>query len=331
MVVIKGHRNCETAAKVVLQKFLPLCGLTHNKCSHGTGQRPRIVDGSQLNFFLDYVRIRCNCTRDIPRFDDEQSFRICKRMYDLMKKQMKNRDKELAFSKAAASVATITTTRHVSIISKSKKVSHKITSNLGSCWHEKNEHSLRKRKSRANEAQEGQHQFIYQQQPSPPQAIQEIEISSENANYLEYKPTNKKKNNPSNNSVLKINNVNVKEPPIHPVTDTSSDQSRPRHFTTPEMIKRLDPICLDRTIGPHEYPVNDRKTLKSSADVVKVTFKDSGRANYVLYASDRSDNNLLEKSCQLWNTYKEKIWCLLNTMPLEALIKDDLAGGCYGK
>ena len=245
---------------------------------------------------------------------------------------MKNRDKELAFSKAAASVATITTTRHVSIISKSKKVSHKITSNLGSCWHEKNEHSLRKRKSRANEAQEGQHQFIYQQQPSPPQAIQEIEISSENANYLEYKPTNKKKNNPSNNSVLKINNVNVKEPPIHPVTDTSSDQSRPRHFTTPEMIKRLDPICLDRTIGPHEYPVNDRKTLKSSADVVKVTFnKDSGRTNYVLYASDRSVNNLLKKAYQLWNRYEGKIRRLLNTMPPEALIKDDLAGGCYGE
>ena len=92
-------------------------------------------------------------------------------------------------------------------------------------------------------------------------SIQEIDISSENANYLEYMPTNRKKNNPSNNSVLKINNVNEKEPPIHPVTDTNSDQSRPRHFTTPEMIKRLDPICLDRTVGPHEYPVNDRKIL----------------------------------------------------------------------
>ena len=144
-------------------------------------------------------------------------------------------------------------------------------------------------------------------------------------------PTNRKKNNPSNNSVLKINNVNEKEPPIHPVTDTNSDQSRPRHFTTPEMIKRLDPICLDRTIGPHEYHVNDRKTLKSSADVVKVTFEGSGRTNYVLYASDRSDNNLLKKAYHLWNRYEGKIRHLLNTMPPEALIKDDLAGGCYGE
>ena len=88
----------------------------------------------------------------------------------------------------------------------------------------------------------------------------------------------------------------MKEPPIHPVTDTNGNQSRPRHFTTPEMIKRLDPICLDRTVGPHEYPVNDRKTLKSSADVVKVTFKDSGRTNHVLYASNSSSNNLLKKA-----------------------------------
>ena len=72
--------------------------------------------------------------------------------------------------------------------------------------------------------------------------------------------------------------------------------------------------------------------MKSSADVVKVTFnKDSGRTNYVLYASDRSVNNLLKKAYQLWNRYEGKIRRLLNTMPPEALIKDDLAGGCYGK
>ena len=115
------------------------------------------------------------------------------------------------------------------------------------------------------------------------------------------------------------------------MTDTNSDKSRPRHFTTPEMIKRLDPICLDRTIGLHEYPVNDRKTLKSSADVVKVTFKDSGRTNYVLYASDSSDNNHLKDAYQLWNKYEEELRRLLNTVPPEALIKDDLAGGCYGE
>tara|TARA_B110001450_G_C17221902_1_gene319774 strand:+ start:220 stop:423 length:204 start_codon:yes stop_codon:yes gene_type:complete len=50
----------------------------------------------------------------------------------------------------------------------------------------------------ANEAQERQHQFINQQQPPPPQAIQhrrrsieEININKD-ANFLEYKPTNKK-------------------------------------------------------------------------------------------------------------------------------------------
>ena len=95
------------------------------------------------------------------------------------------------------------------------------------------------------------------------------------------------------------------------------------------MIKRLDPISLDRTIGLHEY--NDGRIFKSSADVVKVTFEGSGRTNYVLYASDRSDNNLLKKAYQLWNMYEGKIRHLLNTMPPEALIKDDLAGGCYGE
>ena len=113
---------------------------------------------------------------------------------------------------------------------------------------------------------------------------------------------------------MKINNKKWTEPPIHPVTDTNSDQSRPRHLTTPEMIKRLNPICLDRTIGPHECSSNDGKTLKSSADVVKVTFKGSGRTNYVLYASDRSDNNLLKKAYWLWNRYEGKIRRLLNTI-----------------
>ena len=170
-----------------------------------------------------------------------------------------------------------------------------------------------------------------QQQQYRRRSIHEINISK-NANYLEYMPTNnRKKNNPSNNSVLKINNVNEKEPPIHPVTDTNSDQSRPRHFTTPEMIKRLDPICLDKTIGPHECYSNDRKTLKSSADVVKVTFKDSGRTNHVLYASNSSSNNHLKDAYQLWNEYEEELRRLLNTVPLEALIRDELAGGCYGE
>ena len=73
------------------------------------------------------------------------------------------------------------------------------------------------------------------------------------------------------------------------------------------MIKRLNPICLDRTIGPHECSSNDGKTLKSSADVVKVTFnKDSGRTNYVLYASDRSVNNLLKKRTSYGIGMKEK-------------------------
>ena len=80
------------------------------------------------------------------------------------------------------------------------------------------------------------------------------------------------------------------------------------------MIKRLNPICLDRTIGPHECSSNDGKTLKSSADVVKVTFKGSGRTNYVLYASDRSVNNLLKKAYWLWNRYEGKIRRLLNTI-----------------
>ena len=135
-----------------------------------------------------------------------------------------------------------------------------------------NTEKLRKRKSRANKAQERQHRR---------RSIHEINISKD-ANYLEYIPTNKKKISPSNNSVPKINNVNVKEPPIHPVTNTNRDQSRPRHLTTPGMIKRLDPISLDRTIGLHDY--NDGRIFKSSADVVKVTFEGSGRTNYVLYA-----------------------------------------------
>ena len=158
-------------------------------------------------------------------------------------------------------------------------------------------------------------QFIYQQQQYCRRSIHEININK-NANFLEYTPTNiKNKTSPSNN-IVKINNKKWTEPPIHPVTDTNSDQSRPRHLTTPEMIKRLDPISLDQTIGLHEY--NDGRIFESSADVVKVTFKSSRRTNYALYASDRSDNNLLKKLCQLWNTYKEKIWRLLNTMPLEA-------------
>ena len=182
-----------------------------------------------------------------------------------------------------------------------------------------NTEKLRKRKSRANKAQERQHRR---------RSIHEINISKD-ANYLEYIPTNKKKISPSNNSVPKINNVNVKEPPIHPVTNTNRDQSRPRHLTTPGMIKRLDPICLDRTIGLHKY--NDGRIFESFADVVRVTFDSNGCTNHVLYASNSSRNNHLKDAYQLWNEYEEELRRLLNTVPLEALIRDELAGGCYGE
>ena len=68
------------------------------------------------------------------------------------------------------------------------------------------------------------------------------------------------------------------------MTDSNSDQSRPRHLTTPEMIKHLDPICLDRTIGLNIY--NDGRIFESSADVVQITFDSNGRTNHVLYASN---------------------------------------------
>ena len=158
-------------------------------------------------------------------------------------------------------------------------------------------------------------------------SIQKIHISK-NAKFLEYKPTNGI-TNPSNNTILKINDKKWTELPIHPVTDSNSDQSRPRHLTTPEMIKHLDPICLDRTIGPNIY--NDGRIFESSADVVQITFDSNGRTNHVLYASDSSDNNHLKDAYQLWNKYEEEIRRLLHTVPLEALIRDELAGGCYGE
>ena len=157
-------------------------------------------------------------------------------------------------------------------------------------------------------------------------SIQEIYISK-NGNVLEYKPTNKK-TSPSNN-IVQINGKKWTDPPIHPVTDTNSNQSRPRHFTTPEMIKHLDPICLDRTIGLHKY--NDGRIFESFADVVRVTFDSNGCTNHVLYASNSSRNNHLKDAYQLWNEYEEELRRLLNTVPLEALIRDELAGGCYGE
>ena len=158
-------------------------------------------------------------------------------------------------------------------------------------------------------------------------SIQKIHISK-NAKFLEYKPTNGI-TNPSNNTILKINDKKWTELPIHPVTDSNSDQSRPRHLTTPEMIKHLDPICLDRTIGLNIY--NDGRIFESSADVVQITFDSNGRTNHVLYASDSSDSNHLKDAYQLWNKYEEEIRRLLHTVPLEALIRDELAGGCYGE
>ena len=135
-----------------------------------------------------------------------------------------------------------------SIISMTK-VSHKITSYLGSYWQEK---SVHKNATKSTTMTGSRIRRVASNHSIHNNSIQEIDISSKDANYLEYKPTNKKRKSP----ILKINNKNVKEPPIHPVTDTNnSDQSRPRHFTTPDMIKRLDPIYLDRTIGPCEYPV----------------------------------------------------------------------------
>ena len=181
------------------------------------------------------------------------------------------------------------------------------------------EERLRKNRENRNKAKERQQRR---------RSIHEINISKD-ANYLEYIPTNKKKISPSNNSVPKINNVNVKEPPIHPVTNTNRDRSRPRHLTTPEMIKRLNPICLDRTIGLHKY--NDGRIFESFADVVRVTFDSNGCTNHVLYASNSSRNNHLKDAYQLWNEYEEELRRLLNTVPLEALIRDELAGGCYGE
>lgn len=175
--------------------------------------------------------------------------------------------------------------------------------------------------------------------PSPnvghSKSIKEIHIS-EDANFLEYIPTNGI-TNPNKNIVLKINNVELTEPPIHPITNNKGDQSRPRHFTTPEMIKHLDPICLDRTIGSHhiddteddEY--NNDRILNSSADVLNVIFDKSGRTNHVLYASESSDNNHLKNAYRLFNKYHKYFEHLLNTVPKEALIIDELAGGCYGE
>ena len=36
-----------------------------------------------------------NCAHDIPSFDDEQPYRICKRMYDLIEQKLEKRDTEL--------------------------------------------------------------------------------------------------------------------------------------------------------------------------------------------------------------------------------------------
>ena len=194
---------------------------------------------------------------------------VCKRI-QRERATLKKREAELAAverinvtdNNTATAAATSTAAVTVTVVPKKRKgkntgasiismtkVSHKITSYLGSYWQEK---SVHKNATKSTTMTGSRIRRVASNHSIHNNSIQEIDISSKDANYLEYKPTNKKRKSP----ILKINNKNLKEPPIHPVTDTNnSDQSRPRHFTTPDMIKRLDPIYLDRTIGPCEYPV----------------------------------------------------------------------------